>query len=61
MCQAGGEVDYLIVRARRHLRTRYPVVPAARVVWCDATTAVVRVAGTRSELLRLSERMPLAS
>ena len=61
LCHAGDEVDYLVVRVHRHFRTRYPVIPATRVVHCEPLAGIVHVAGTRRDLMRLSERLPLAS
>lgn len=50
----------LIVRARtRFWRTRFPVIPVSRVVACTPSERVARVAGTRPELLSMSQRVPV--
>lgn len=61
LCQSGDEVDHLVVRVRRGVRTRYPVIPAGAVVRCEPREGLVFMAGARRQLARLSERLPLAS
>ena len=53
-------VDYLVVRARRWLRTRHPVIPSRYVVECEPLDGIVVLAGTRRELRQIPEMPPLA-
>lgn len=56
----GSVPDFLVVRVRDHLRSRRPVVPAALVAAVDPALRVVRLRGSRDELSRLPEHLPLA-
>jgi hypothetical protein len=52
-------VVYLVVRTRRALRHRYPVVPAAVVTDVDRRRRVVRLRGRCKTIGRLPETLPL--
>ena len=52
--------DFLVLRVGGGLRPRHPVLPAALVDHVDATSRVVHVHGSRAEIARLPEHLPLA-
>ncbi len=52
--------DYVVVRARGRLLGRHPVVPAQLVRSVDRARRLIYVRGTRRQIRRLSERLPLA-
>lgn len=53
--------EYFVVRVRRRFGSRFPVIPAGRVVGIHPHERIVLVAGSRRALARLSEQLPLAS
>jgi hypothetical protein len=57
-----SEIDapaYLVVRAGRTLRRRYPVIPMSLVAGVDSRRHVVRLRGRRETIGRLPETIPL--
>ncbi len=56
----GGAPDFLVLRVRDRLSTRRPVLPAALVDGVDPERKVVRVRGTRAQVMKLPEQVPLA-
>ena len=58
----GSEAEmpaYLVVRAGRVLRRRYPIVPVSLVMGVDARRRLVRLRGRCDAIARLSETLPL--
>ena len=51
---------YLVVRAGRLLRRRYPVVPVSLVAGFDSRQRLVELRGRCEAIRRLSETVPLA-
>lgn len=51
---------YFVVRVRRRLRSRYPVISVSRVVTVYPPDRVLFVAGSRSEFAGLSEQLPIS-
>jgi hypothetical protein len=54
------EPDFLVLRIRDWSGTRRPIVPAALVEGVDADRRVVHLAGSRREIARLPEHVPIA-
>lgn len=52
--------DFLVLRVGDRLHQRRPVLPAALVERVDPHARVVRVHGSRDEIARLPEHLPLA-
>jgi hypothetical protein len=52
--------DFLVLRVGGRLRPQHPVLPAALVEHVDPEAQIVHVHGTRGEILRLPEHLPLA-
>ena len=52
--------DYVVVRARGRLLGRHPVVSSQLVRSVDRARRLVYVRGTRRQIRRLPERLPLA-
>ena len=52
--------DFLVLRMRGALRTRYPIVSAALVEEVDVAGRLVHIRGSRREIERLPEQLPLA-
>lgn len=50
---------YLVVRAGRALRRRYPVVPVSLVTGVDSRRRLVELRGSRETIARLPETLPL--
>lgn len=55
----GGEPDYLLVRVESPARSRRPVVSAALIEEIDPERRLVYLAGTRREIARLPEDLPM--
>lgn len=55
-----SEPDYLVLRVRGRLRVRRPVVATALVGEVDPCRRRVRVHGTKGQIERLPEHLPLA-
>lgn len=54
------EPDYLVVRTRRFLRCRHPVVPAQLVEEIDPDRRLVYLRGRAHQLAEFGELLPLA-
>jgi hypothetical protein len=54
------EPDYLVVRTRRFLRSRHPVVSTQLVEEIDPARRLVYLRGRADELAELAEQLPLA-
>jgi hypothetical protein len=52
--------DYLVVRVRKRLRSRFPVVSAALVTHVESRGRIVRVRGRREQIGRFPEYLPPA-
>ena len=52
--------DFLVVRVAGRLRSRLPVVPTALVEDVDPARRIVYLRGTREQIERLPEHLPLA-
>jgi hypothetical protein len=50
---------YVVVRARKRLRRRYPVIPVSFVAGLDSAGRIVRMRGGRDALCRMPESLPL--
>jgi len=55
-----SEPDFLVLRVRGRLRVRHPVVATALVGEVDPRRRLVRVEGTKGQIERLPEHLPLA-
>ncbi len=55
----GGEVDYVVVRVEGPEGNMFPIVPAARVAQVEPARALVHVTGSRDDLARLPDHLPL--
>ncbi|HXH97230.1 MAG TPA: hypothetical protein VNH40_08480 [Gaiellaceae bacterium] len=56
----GATPDFLVLRIGGRVRPRRPVVSTALVESIDARGRVVRVRGSREDILHLPEHLPLA-
>lgn len=52
--------DYFVARVRRWVGSRYPVIAVSRVVTVYPPDRILFVAGSRSELARLPEQLPIS-
>jgi hypothetical protein len=56
----GNEPDYLVVRVRKRVWGRVPVISTALVVAIDAARGLIWVRGDRERIAGLPEHLPLA-
>jgi hypothetical protein len=56
----GKEPDYLVVRVRRRVWDRVPVISTALVFAIDPAHRLIWVRGDREQVARLPEHLPLA-
>jgi hypothetical protein len=55
-----SEPDYLVLRIGGHLGIRHPVLATTLVEEVDSRRRVIRVSGTKGQIEKLPEHLPLA-